>query len=217
MANNLIHKLRHHKLPIRVTVVSVFILATLITAAVAVGLQYFFSKQIATNATLSQFSGLSQHASQYLQTVDDRASKVAKVLSIYPSLLEDSLSGSEVRNVFAEFMRNNPMFYAIYIGFENGDFYELINLESSRAVRRQLEAAPQDRWVIIHISGQGEQRKREYQYYDANFELRVVRDEDSEYNATQRPWFQQATHDEVRKTGPVYVSQPSGPRSDLLH
>jgi HD-GYP domain-containing protein (c-di-GMP phosphodiesterase class II)/ABC-type amino acid transport substrate-binding protein len=211
MANNLIHKLRHHKLPIRVTVVSVFILATLITAAMAVGLQYFFSKQIATNATLSQFSGLSQHASQYLQTVDDRASKVAKVLSIYPSLLEDSLSGSEVRNVFAEFMRNNPMFYAIYIGFENGDFYELINLESSRAVRRQLEAAPQDRWVIIHISGQGEQRKREYQYYDANFELRVVRDEDSEYNATQRPWFQQATHDEVRKTDPYMFHNLQAP------
>ncbi|WP_297807573.1 HD domain-containing phosphohydrolase [uncultured Methylophaga sp.] len=211
MANNLLHRLTHRKLTIRVTVVTVFIFATLITAALAVGLQYYFTKQIATNATLSQFSNLSKHASQYLESVDDRAAKVAKVLSIYPSLLEDSLSGNEVRNVFAEFMRNNPMFYAIYIGFENGDFYELINLESSRAVRRQLEAAPEDRWVIIHISGQGEQRKREYQYYSANFELRKVRDEDSEYNATQRPWFQQATDNEVRKTNPYMFHNLQAP------
>ena len=199
------------KLPIRVTVVTTFIFATLITASLAVGLQYYFTKQIATNATLSQFSILSRHASQYLQSVDERAIKIAKVLSTYPSLLEDSLSSTEVRNVFAEFMRDNPMFYAIYIGFENGDFYEVINLESSRAVRRQLNAEPEDRWVIIHISGEGEQRKREYQYYNAAFSLRVSRDEESEYNATQRPWFKQATEKEVRKTDPYMFHNLQAP------
>ncbi len=211
MARNLLRRLLRHKLPIRVTVVTVFFIATLITAALAVSLQYYFTKQIATNATLSQFSSLSQHTSQYLQSVDDRASKVAKVLSIYPSLLEDSLQGTEVRNVFAEFMRNNPMFYAIYIGYENGDFYELINLESSRAVRRQLNAAPEDRWVIIHISGQGPQRKREYQYYNTDFDLREVRDEGSEYNATQRPWFKQAVENKVRKTAPYMFHNLQAP------
>ena len=44
-------------------------------------------------------------------------------------------------------MENNPYLYAIYVGYDTGDFIELANLESGDNVRKTFDAAMIDRWV----------------------------------------------------------------------
>ncbi len=204
---------------IRVTVVGIFILATVLTALLAVGLQYKFTRLMASEAAVSRFSGLADSTGEFLNSMDSQAAQTARLLASYPGLVQVQEQGPwaspEVRELFAELLRNNPMLYAIYLGFDNGDFYELINLNSGPVVRRQLQAAPSDRWVVIAIRGKGEARRRTFEFYDADFRLRSRRSEVSDYNATGRPWFVQAVAGAQNR--PLSVYQSAGAGSDLLH
>lgn len=199
------------RLSIRITVVAVFIIATLFTAVVAIGLQYHFSRELAMQTALSQFKVSATGTGHFLTGADSRAIQATKLLSSYPNLISDDRVAQDTYELFAGIMRANPMLYGIYIGFEDGRFYELVNLDSAAGVREQLRAAPQDRWVMIEVFGGQGSRKRRFEYYNGNFELRIFREEKSEYDLTQRPWFVNATPDSVYKTRPYlfqHLQQP---------
>lgn len=202
---------RKFRLPIRITVVSIFILATLLTASLAVGLQYYFSRNSATLAATTRFYDLADSTGQYLTSVNLRAAETARILASYPGLVQNDWVNEDVRNLFATLMRDSPMLYAIYLGFDNGDFYEVINLESSPAVREQLQAEADDRWVVIVIRDDGDQRIRRFDYFSQDFHFRHQRSEPSEYNAAKRPWFVQATEGVVTKSAPYLFHNLQAP------
>ncbi len=61
------------KISLRFTVGGMFLLATFLTAVVAVSLQYYFSKKMATENTLSKLTMVSQELSNYIGAVDSDA------------------------------------------------------------------------------------------------------------------------------------------------
>ncbi len=193
---------KHWRLSFRLTVVSMFIIITALTAAVAIGLQFYFSTRMATDATLKLYRQAAARTSDYLATEDNRAISATRFLAAYGGLVDGGHITARTRHAFANTLERNPHFYATYVGFDDGDFYELVNLDHSAEVRHQLKALPQDRWVTIRISGLGAQRKREFRYYDAHFRLRASRSEPSTYRADNRPWFIHAAADKVYKTAP---------------
>jgi HD-GYP domain-containing protein (c-di-GMP phosphodiesterase class II)/ABC-type amino acid transport substrate-binding protein len=196
---------------IRFTVVSIFIVATLITSLVAVGVQYYFIRGLATESAVARYSELADSSSQYLETVDKRATQVAKVLASYPGLVDGYTLNPDTLEVFAAILNSTPMLYAIYLGFDNGDFHELINLHSGERVRERFNALPEDRWVVLSITGEGDERRRTFEYYDADFQLRMQRQEPSQYDATQRPWYVQARPKVVNKTAPYLFHNLQAP------
>jgi HD-GYP domain-containing protein (c-di-GMP phosphodiesterase class II)/ABC-type amino acid transport substrate-binding protein len=183
---------------IRLTVVTIFVLATVLTAALAVGLQYYFSRSMATTTAISRFDGLAASTGEFLNGVDQQAIQATRLLASYPGLISGRGDNDQVRDLFAEFMNANGMFYAIYLGFDDNSFYELINLNSGRAVRQQLKALPQDRWVLVTVADQ----IKTTAYYDRDFTLRTQHRVPSDYYATSRPWFVQAEEGVVNKTAP---------------
>lgn len=199
------------KFSIRVTVVGIFLVVTLLTASVAIGLQYYFSTRMATESTLELYREAATSTSDYLSMVDKRAVESARMLAAYPGLINHGKVNSQAREVFAETLRNNPIFYAIYIGQDNGDFYELINLDVSTEVRNQLEALPQDRWMLLTVSGEGKQRQQEFHYYDKNFTLRTSRRDITDYQPTSRPWYINAQRGLVHKTDPYLFQSLQAP------
>lgn len=202
---------RRFKPTIRVTVVSIFIIATTLTAALAVGLQYHFSRKMATESALGRFDQLADHTGRFLNSADDRATDTVRVLASYPDLLDDGWVRGKVRDLFAAIMRDRNALYAVYVGFPNGDFFEVINLNSGEPVRRQLQAAPSDRWVMISVRGEGDARRKQLQYYDADFSLRAERTDPSDFNASKRPWFVKAQVGTVNKTEPYLFHNLQAP------
>ncbi|MCK8045902.1 transporter substrate-binding domain-containing protein [Shewanella sp. 1CM18E] len=196
---------------IRVTVVGIFILATVLTAAIAIGLQYYFSKAMATDSAVNLYNLTAKNTSRYLTQVDSQAINTVQLLSSFDALQVNDGVNLETRRVFAEIMRTNPLFYALYIGMPNGDFYELINLDAHPIIREQLNASHLDRWVIIAINGQGELRQRKQSYFDDEFTLRVSQIESSEYDARVRPWFINANGATVSKTEPYLFQHLQSP------
>lgn len=204
-------KVTNQRFTIRVTVVGIFILATILTAAIAISLQYYFSKNMATDAALKLYNHTANNTSSYLTQVDNRAINITRLLSNFDDIVIDDAFNPEVRQAFADVMEINSLFYAIYIGMPNGDFYELINLDANPNIRKQLNASHLDRWVVITISGEGGGRQREQSYLDEQFNLRVTHSEPSEYDARVRPWFVNADIQSVSKTEPYLFQHLQSP------
>ena len=197
---------------IRVTVVGMFLLLSALIMVVAIGLQYYFSSWMASDARLGAYRQMAVSTSDYLAALDSRAIETTHMLAAYPGLVgEDGQVNPVARTIFAETLQRNPVFYAIYIGLADGDFYELINLDAGAVVRRQLGALPQDRWVVLKVSGEGADRQRETRYYDADFVLRASHQEPSDYYANRRPWYVHAQPGRVHKTPPYLFQHLQAP------
>lgn len=192
---------------IRLTVVAVFVLATSLTALIAISLQYYFSEKMAIEASVKNFNLATGSVVDYLARVNEKSENTLSEMVQNSSLISaNSEDKSELRNVMSEIMQLNPLFYALYVGYENGDFYELINLESSEIVRQQLQAIEADRWVVIHISGEGAERVQHTHYFDQQFNLRISQTKGTSYDPRERLWFKQANSTRVKKTKPYFFT-----------
>ncbi|MEQ3441993.1 HD domain-containing phosphohydrolase [Pseudoalteromonas sp. BZP1] len=197
---------------IRLTVVAVFVLATSLTALIAISLQYYFSEKMALEASVKNFNLATGSVADYLTGVNEKSENTLSVMVQNSSLISaDSVDKSELRDVMSEIMQLNPLFYALYVGYENGDFYELINLESSEIVRQQLQAIEADRWVVIHISGEGAERIQHTHYFDQQFNLRISQTKSTSYDPRERLWFKQANSTRVNKTKPYFFTHLQAP------
>jgi len=187
---------------VRFTVGTMFVFATLITGLVAVSLQYHFSKKMAIEHTVQTLSEASSDLSDYMQALERNASNAARLLASISHIFDIQSNEQDLRNILAEMMTENALFYSIYIGSDNDDFYQVINLESSPIVREKIAANSEDRWVVIKITGDKQNRIRETYYYDSEFVLREMNKTKSNYFPTERPWYEGANTDSVFKTKP---------------
>ena len=87
---------------------------------------------------------------------------------------------------FASVMQRNPLYYGMYLGYADGSFYELINLDASKSARKSLRATHSDKWVVISIDGSAIEKHRHFEYLDDSFNTRIVRSETTDFLATER-------------------------------
>ena len=133
----LVNKLKRTvRFSIRLTVVAVFVLATSITAIIATSLQYYFSEKMTLESNVQHFNMTTQSVADYLVRVNEKSENSLNMMVKNTSLVGDNFSDkTELRNVLSEIMELNPLFYAFFMGYNNGDFYELINLDSGKIAR----------------------------------------------------------------------------------
>ncbi|NLS12616.1 transporter substrate-binding domain-containing protein [Vibrio sp. SM6] len=193
--------LQPKKYSIRVTVVAMFVIATAITAMLAVSLQYYFGRQMARDQVLNTLTQASSSISEYVQEIDVNASSSATMLQAL-SLASARFSEQEVREILTRVLKTNDMFYSLYFGMPNEDFYQVINLASSPVVRERIDAGKDDRWVIVKITGDEGQRVKQTSYYRSDFTLTKQLEAASQYYPTARPWYRAAVTDVVTKTEP---------------
>ncbi|EKF73513.1 metal dependent phosphohydrolase [Alcanivorax hongdengensis A-11-3] len=190
---------------IRLGVVSIFVFATVLTACVAIGLQYYFNYQQALETAKAQYQATAEQAASELEKLDLRASDVARTLTRQLPLITDT--GQINRNTarwFADVLALNPAFYALYIGHDNGDFFELINLEADPQARERLKAHADERWVIMSIRQRQDARQQSYRYLNDKLVTLRQRDVFAAYDPRTRPWYRGANSKRVFKT-PVYL------------
>ncbi|WP_040889865.1 HD domain-containing phosphohydrolase [Vibrio ezurae] len=187
---------------IKVTVISLFILTTCITAGVAISLQYYFSRQQALYTALEKYQNIAYSVGTEVREFDEFITNITKVLASLEQELEQFEHNHIARNAFAQLMENSPWFYSVYLARNNGHFYQLINLDSVEALRSRIGARSEDRWALVEIKNNGQGNSKVTSYYSDTFELRESVQQKSKYNAVERPWFVGASHAEVFKTEP---------------
>ncbi|EJV2651322.1 transporter substrate-binding domain-containing protein [Vibrio vulnificus] len=190
------------KFSIRFTVGSMFLIATMMTALVAISLQYHFGKAMSQEQVMSKLTLASGDVSDYVKDIELSASNSARILKSVAMATERKFTRQEIQSLITEVLTDNPMFYSIYYGKKNEDFFQVINLNSSPTIREKMLASEQERWVVIDIRGVGEKRVRTTRYYDSEQNVTRITREPSRYFPTQRPWYGSALEDRVIKTEP---------------
>ncbi len=202
------------KFSMQLTVISLFIALSLLIIAVALSLQYYFSHAMAKETSSLLFKTTAQNISDKVHSLDKESHDLLALFSQYHDLANRD-NEEELRplvKMIAQAMQQKPYLYAMYIGYENGNFYELINLESSRQLRKILNANADDRWIIVRIGNGAKERQREFRYYDADFHLKHIRTQLSDYYANIRPWYKQAmASDKTIKTAPYIFHNTQAP------
>ncbi len=193
---------RRLRISIRTVVIAFFLLATIVTASVAISLQYYFSKTSATESTLAMYKKTAAETRNYLDLIDEKASQTASILAQFTHFNKDQVVSDETTRLYMQGLLRNPLMLGVYLGFANGDFYELVNLDSDKDAREKLHAEPQDRWLIITIKGQGKARKETLAFYDDKFQLRTTKTQLTDFDPRRRVWYTEAKSGETHKTLP---------------
>jgi len=193
---------KHFRFSIRSAIVAVVLISTLMTASVAIGLHYHFSKALTLEAALSTYQQTATGTRDYLAAVDDKATETVRILSKFPKLIEDDTISEQSRDFFAEILQRNPIFADITVGFAEGGFYQLVNLNANIEIRQQLNVSAQDHWLVITVKTKDGKRYHHFDYFDEEFNHQRSWQEPTNYDVRKRPWFINAKAKLVHKTEP---------------
>ncbi|MEH6586189.1 MAG: HD domain-containing phosphohydrolase [Halioglobus sp.] len=200
---------------IRVTVVGVFMLATALTAALAIGMQYHFGRTLASEAATELYTSASSGIVTKWNAIGDQNNTVISLLSDNPTITDRDQADKHLTTL-ASVMQRNPLYYGMYLGHADGSFFELINVDSSKVARKSLSATHSDKWVVISVDGTATDRVRRFEYLDASFKTRLVRSEPTDFLATDRPWYTEALKaDEAYASAPYLFAQLGVPGRTL--
>lgn len=196
---------------IRLTVVTAFIFATILTAGLAIGLQYYFGQTMAREVASDLYASASSAIAGELRSVGRINANVIDLLADNP-ILHDRSSEEAHLEIFTQVLLKNPLYYGIYLGGGDGSFFEVINLNTSDTARKTLHALPGDRWLVITLQ-QGENgQERHYRYLDEKLQVRLSRAEPTDYDVRSRPWYTSAIASaEVQFTEPYIFAQLGAP------
>lgn len=199
---------------IRMTVFGVFIVVAGLTAGLVLGLQYFFSLDLAKTAAANAFRSTSKKVGERIQDLDRQSANLVEILVHFPGLETFPTTEQERRSLplLAGSMAQNTSLYAIYVGYDSGAFFELVNLESSDSVRKAYQAAPHDRWVVVKVVSEGGAQKKIIHYLDSDFNVRIETQVATDYDPRKRPWFKEATTSPgIIKTAPYIFANLNAP------
>lgn len=185
-----------------------------ITAVLLIGAQYYYSQQIATDAAYKDFHQIFQKLDKHNRELAHSSKSLLELLETHPDLTAPVLHSAThpALKLIINALQNHGKAYAIYIGHENGDFYEVINMQYDSVIPEKLRAPPKSRWGIIKLSGQDQHQTKRYQFLDSDFKLIGSRIEKTTYQPSVRPWYQLAMKSKgVQRTDPYMFSHLQSP------
>ncbi len=206
---------RKVRTPIRVTVVVGFLLATALTAFLAIGLQYYFGQSAARQTAAELYTATSAGIAGRLENIRSVNDVIMALLTGSPDLTRDGNEQEQLR-VFTSVLERNPIYYGVYVGRDDGSFFEVINLDNSSHARNSYRALPSDRWVVTAVRRTGSGYERRIQYLDKSLRSRLSRSEPTDFDVTSRPWYRAAlATDKLTTTAPYLFAQLGIPGQTL--
>ena len=130
-----------------------------------------FSQSFARGSAFTAYEQTGTSTHDFVESLDDKAEEIADMLSKFPKLIEVEGISTDAQAVFAEILARNPWLSFITIGFADGGFYQLINLDSNVKIRQQLYVTAKGKWVVITVRTD-EQVYLHFDYLDEAFNRR---------------------------------------------
>lgn len=195
------------KIAIRTNIFTHILLIVTTVVIVLSGVQYYFSKALAETATQKSFYQIAESITADMNSRDQFAKEILYQMQHFPGISEavaDELPMPLVERYIYTLLRN-PNIYAIYSGDENGDFFEVINMKSSKRLYRHFNAPEKTRWLVIKVAGRDAERKKIFYYLDEALSQLHQSEEPTDYRANLRPWYRQAIGTELAVRSDPYT------------
>jgi len=195
------------KITIRTNILTNILLVVMIVSAGLLGVQYYFAKRMAYEATVKAFHQLSDKVAADVQARDRLARETLYLMERYRGITLPPTHNrqAELARLLATPMHKNNRIYAVYMGYGNGDLFEVVNLDSDADLRPYYRVPASGRWMVIKVLGHGGKRVRHFDFFDRNFRWLGHREEASDYAVTRRPWYTIALHTDEVVRGEPYL------------
>jgi diguanylate cyclase (GGDEF)-like protein len=177
--------------------VSLFFLITAILSVIFVAHILIFTQKLSYESIDLQMQSLVESSKATLENQEKINQNIVELLD---------QTNSDKNMLYTKILQNNPTLYAVYTGFFDGAFYEIINFNIHPSLRKIYGAKQSDRWLLIVIDAKDSTQKR-ITFLDSTLNPTATKVEKNEYDPRKRPWYIAATgKNEVIKTNPYAFS-----------
>ena len=195
------------KVTIRVHIFTyTFILVTLMTALFT-GLQYYFSKQLATEATMQNFHLIATQIKSDIQHSDTLAKETLYQMQNYPEIqkpFSEQLNMKLVKRYVYTLQRADNI-VAIYSTNAKDEFIEIMDLNRSVALQNHFQTPKKSQWLVYTVRGVDKERVKHIYFLDAKFSIVGERTEASSFEPSQRPWYKMTQESAEAVHGAPYL------------
>ena len=201
--------LNYNSFKIKPIIFAIFTLLILIVVSILLTLQYFSSQKLAIKATINSIDHISQKTESRLLNMDAQGHDFISMIEITDGI-KDSPSLNKKHKMLTTFttiLKNKPLVYAIYVGYENGDFFEVINLNSNKKVKTKFSAKKNEIWLSKKIILVNNKRVLIDEFLDKDLNILRTNTSPVQYNPTSRPWYGIAMKSQTStKTRPYFFA-----------
>ena len=177
---------------LRFNIVTNFIVLILFVTTLLLGLQYYSSHQIAQKAIDKTFKQVTNNTTMFIARTESFLQKTLGILSLNNDILS-SLDMNQMHPILddlAEALKNHKFAKGIYIGYQNGDFYELLKLNKHPNMIKQYNPPKNALWAVMSI--QNSQNRASLEFLDSELEVVLSKTISSNLNPINRPWYKKA-------------------------
>ncbi len=195
------------KIPIRITVMGLFLLIAAIIMSIMFYIQINFSQDLANKAMREQVKITSYKVEENIKKINSLSnSLITSTLPFIKDINDDDFFNKKDKylKIFSSILQNNNNLYSVYIGFNDNRFYEIIKLNSNENLKKLYNAKEKDRWLLIEIN---KNKEKTLSLYNENFILSSQIKEKSSFIVKQRPWYKKSIQaSKITKVGPYTFS-----------
>ena len=183
-------------IPVKVLFSGSIIISMMLLAAALTIFSYFYSRTTLTQQVEANARQTTLSLEKQIENVTATAEHSVMLLQLDPLTTLESLDARLDRiPLLASMMKMNHILSAIYVGYEDGDFFLLRALKNQTA--RSQVAAPDNATYLLQAidrTESGEIKQTRWQFFDANLTPLAlpIQPDDYTYDPRQRPWFQHA-------------------------
>lgn len=176
----IIKKFFNKRISLKATILVMFFLISLILISVLAYQLTFFSKKISLESIEIKLNNLSYSIQSALKRTETRNMDIIELLS--------NVKEKNPLKLYVKLLQNNPHLYAIYKGYEYGEFYEVINLLSHKDLKKNYSSSMEARWLQIEITNE-DITKKKLVFFDNDLQVIETRFEQNDYDPRLRPWY----------------------------
>ena len=188
---------------LRFNIVTNFILLILLVTTLLLGLQYYSSNKIAQEAIDKSFQQTANNIVLFVEASENATKRTIKLLSFNDDISTkiDLNTSHPMLDDFIEVLSQHKTLQAIYIGYDDGSFYEVLNLEKYPEMIRTHNAPKESKWGIYIMTHHNNKTKSNVKFLNSKQEVLLNKDTDTVFEVKNRPWYKQAmTSSDVIKT-----------------
>ena len=194
-----------HKWRIRVVIAVIMAIAITLTTLTLISVNWVGTRNLLLNAASTKAEMTSQLTEQKVQHIVGPAEALLRVLALDPVVDAATLTERLKRlPVFTTDLRANPILTAVFIGYDNGDYF-LVSPLIQHDLRKSYQAPKNATYVVRTSLGKdGEKRAHQLFFYDQHLNLIEQRaDPKYIYDPRNRPWYADA-----QKAADIAISKP---------
>ena len=147
------------RFPLQISIAVLFTLLIIALGITLIGFNYNENEDVALLAADDSFARITRETTNNIQRLYRPAEVLVDLIIRLPSVEADNYAQrAELVQFFAKALRDFKTIASLFIGYENGDFFQLRALHDHLDLQKALQSPTGSNYAVVSIEGQAAQR-----------------------------------------------------------